>query len=320
MSLSDYPKFFRKKFSCQNIGYRALTVYHQCKAMGFSDNNVITKLAFDNNVDLLSAKWIKHYLKDVRKEYKDDKDINAEVVVANRITSEVKDVWLLRDALSMYYFHKREMIDFKAEPFRPGFFRKTLVYNHNYLSALVREDVALRDKREYPYDESYNKFNRQVEDYSFTLPKNSVELVRLANVMSNCVAGYSSKILYKQSIIVYATNNDMIKNYIENGENDEANIFDAIKDGIKRGKIQEPLCIELSPLSLSEQKGQLVRQWQERQIVRQCYTVSNHIPSEETGEIAKKYFDAIGYDYSNNIINNRLNGRYFDYDGMGLPF
>ncbi len=300
-NLGSYPKTITKRY--HHEGVSVLVRYLSLKHIGFENPDAINSL--------LNSVWhphsftaLKRYLPAVKKVYQGS-NVNCDMLVAKRMEDS-----FAFDSLNMLNAHILRSRKYKnLEKLEPNFYKKSLKDVHNYLSALTRSDLALINRVDYEYDESYKIFEKTIKGYSFILPKNTEELTRLAKVMNNCVAGYSRAIKQKASIIVYATNNKNIIDYVR----ENIGSYNELIDAYKKNKIDAPLCIELSPnvKASGEVNQEDFRMYGyvgcATRVVRQCFEPYNNVPSEVSYSIAKKYFDTIGYRYKEERINKTIN-------------
>ena len=330
----DIPKWLKKylvtKATNANEAVNIINRYLKLTQIGFTDLNVIKKmLSFEHSILFEEAQknLLKFYFNRLKEYYAKDIFLNIDTIFLNRIFDNEK-CYLVNDSLRMFYTHmKNEKNNQNIPKLKHNFFKKSLVENHDYLSSVMRKDNAILSLVDYNYKDEILNFEKEIDGLSFLLPKNSFELTRLSEIMSNCVAGYSNNIKSGNSIIVYATDNQEVIDYIQ-GKIDLENVYQFSKK-----LSRSPLCIELSPYK----KGEINQNFDEKyysyygyngsgyNVVRQCFERNNNLPSVENGNIANKYFDMLKYhhrDFSIPFKKDRIthyceDNEEIDFD---LPF
>lgn len=109
----------------------------------------------------------------------------------------------------------------------------------NTVRIVSRDDNALKP---FKYNDVERELECDIDDFTFTLPKNGMDLARLGSIFHNCVGGYSSYVHDEECIIVYAKEGKEYKLCIElskeNGEY-KANQIKSFYNEIPRGKDAE---------------------------------------------------------------------------------
>lgn len=275
------PKFVKK---CGDLDI--LDKYINMHNIGITDINAIKVLL--NNRCFCEVKHCKVYYKDLKKYYIGT-NVNADMVFANRLTS---DYQLSYDAVNMYYMairHRKYHKDKNLIPLRKDILKLSLKDMHDYLAKVLRNDIAIINYREYK-DSDYDFFEKEIEGYKFILPRNSVEVTRMADIFQNCVAGYAPRIS-KDEIIMYATNNQDIINYIQNDIGDYIQIRKNISD--------EPACIEIRKTYRTMFEGfseEEIANYPKYEVI-QNYTLNNRTPDDRLQCITTEYFDSIKAKY-----------------------
>ena len=295
---NPFPKFVIKMIKANQT-----TIYNYCllKKMGIKDINVFKKLLIEFNFKMKMDFYLVHYHK-LLEEYYDGKNENVDLIFFNRLKSvnyfsktyppkawtgeEYKKEMEGRDSLRMLYFafrNRRLYPEVNLEPLIPNLLKKGLDDMHNYLARICRCDLCLIDYKEYDLSQS-EKYEIKVDDYNFLMPRNSLELARLADVMNNCVAGYNLRINLDE-VIVYATNSKKMLEYVQTGK------YDNITDGttIRKLLIEEgnyPSCIEIASLKNKETQAF-------EKVATQNYTFENNSPQDTLKEVTEKYFERI---------------------------
>lgn len=271
------PKFVKK---CEDLD--VLDKYINVHNIGIKDVNAIKVLL--NNRCFCEVKHCKVYYKALKKYYIGT-NVNADMVFANRLTS---DYQLSYDAVNMYYMairHRTHHKDKNLIPLRKDILKLSLKDMHDYLAKVLRNDIAIINYREYK-DSDYDFFEKEIDGYKFILPRNSVEVTRMADIFQNCVAGYAPRIS-KDEIIMYATNNQDIINYIQNDIGDYIQIRKNIGD--------EPACIEIRKNHRTMFEGfsqEEIDAYPKYEVI-QNYTLNNRTPDEKLEHVTHKYFDSI---------------------------
>ena len=231
-----------------NDNQQILCRYGICKYLGLKDINVIKKfldLSISTGELQYNGGALKLYYTYLKKYYK-GKVKNIELLLFNRLNELMdKRYFILYDSLRMFQNAILVRRRNKDKPFK-NLDMNYLIKNglndiHDTLSQISRDDNNILNYKDFDVVNDYEKYESTINGYQFLMPHNSSELIRLADIMKNCVASYQSNILDKRSIIVYATNNDEIIDYIKNGNGD-------IKDltiRLEKNDIPSPACIEL---------------------------------------------------------------------------
>ena len=246
--------------------YDILDSYSLCKNLKLKDINVIKKF-IDARIGLsdIPFKEVKVYFKYL-KDYYEGKVKNVELLLFNRITEATEDAsrtaytihgnrckvdklsinYAVKDALRMFKTAVNLRKYVKDKPFKKldmtYLVKNSLKDVHDTLSQISRDDIAVLNYKNFDEVNDYEKYEKEVGSQKFLMPRNSCELIRLADIMRNCVASYQNNIMRKSSIIVYATNNDEIINYIRNGEGD----LKDLTNKLEADKIPSPACIEIA--------------------------------------------------------------------------
>ena len=148
---------------------------------------------------------------------------NIELLLVNRLDFN-RDNQICLDSIRMFYDALR-----CREEYPDKFFKKLdyeyLLKNslkdiHDKLSLITRDDKIAMKYKEYNIEKDLPIFEKEIEGYQFLMPRNSAEIIRLADIMHNCVASYDDKMANGSSKIVYACNNQDVINYIKTGEGD----------------------------------------------------------------------------------------------------
>lgn len=277
------PKFVKKLVSKGYYGdLNMLDKYINIYNIGIKDTNAIKILL--NDCTIYETKYCKVYYRDLKKYYIGT-NVNADMVFANRLTS---DYHISYDTVHMYYMamkHRRYHKDKNLIPLRKDILKLSLKDLHDYLAKIIRNDIAIINYREY-IDSDYEFFEKEIDGYKFILPRNSVEVTRMADIFQNCVAGYATRIS-RDEIIMYATNNQDIINYIQNDIGDYIQIRKNIGD--------EPACIEIIKNHRTMFEGfseEEIANYPKYEVI-QNYTLNNKTPDEKLERVTHKYFDSI---------------------------
>ena len=237
-----------------------LDAYSLCKALKLKDVNIIKKF-INSRIGLndVNYKEVKLYYKYLQKYYTGkvknielllfnrlaDNDLNGNVAVAQGRYNRVIDN-NVRDSLQMFYKAITFRRYIKDKPFKKLDIDYLITHSlkdiHDTLSQISRDDTTVLHYQNFDEVNDYETFEKEVGNQKFLMPRNSCELVRLADIMRNCVASYQSNIMRKFSIIVYGTNNDEIINYIRNGEGD----LKDLTNKLEANQIPSPACIEIA--------------------------------------------------------------------------
>jgi hypothetical protein len=230
--------------------------YYLYKKLNFKDVNIAKNFCINQFGSVIDSLNIDDYVKyyNLLKDYYKDKNENVDLIFYNRLKSsnmievdkEKNYDWSIKkregmDSMKMLIqvFKNREKYPNKdLIPLEPNILKKKLYEIHNYLSKIIRDDVAKIKYREYNLEDS-PKFEKTIKKYNFLMPRNSLELARLANIFDNCVAGYSNYIS-KNEIIIYATDSNEMIEYVKNNVGDA----DIIKNKLKKEQ-KYPACIEI---------------------------------------------------------------------------
>lgn len=305
---------------------RMLYGYGVCRRLKITDINVIRKFLTMyksiSDYDIYSGysfKGITHYYKYL-KQYYEGKVKNIELLLANRLCYNSTDydtthkyvdsLNMFNEALDIRKKHPEKK--FKALPME-YLIKHSLKDIHDTLSTIIRDDKLALNFKEFDMGKR-NKYERDVNGYKFLMPENNMELSRLSDIMKNCVAGYDWRIERGESIIVYATDNDDVINYIKNGEGD----IKYLTTKMENDEILSPACIELNEkLKVQEECNpgiidlylpnynnpcNFVNYIKEKcdntdLILRQCYARHNkHVDEKNPNldEACQKYFTNIG--------------------------
>lgn len=252
---------------------KSLTCLFDLIELELKDTNVILSFVKNTSIPTYDILKAKKYFKKLKKFYKNTSN-NPEVVLYKRFASSNNFNYYIFGMLDEEMIIERKYKDVDISYLSDSWYKLPLKDLHDRLSKLLRGNRAIIDKIDFSYSSNVLDFQRKIDDYEFILPKNSIELVRLAQVMNNCVAGYNTYIQNGSSIIVYACKNQKVKNFILSGE--------SFNDDLKR---MNTVCIELSPYEIDSRK-----------IVRQYYGYSNRSVELEAKETLNKYFNSIGYE------------------------
>lgn len=238
------PKSIRKAIG-QNVNYLVL-YWELTNTLKFKDVNVIKRILESPYPDNFNkgAFWMQKlvlYYKELCKYYKGTNN-NVESILANRLLRGDKG-YVMSDALQMFAtaIKLRRSSYGKSkglEPFDYSYLKKDLTDLHEYLSKLSRRDEAKLNYRE--YDLSLSPYlEKEVNGYSILMPRNSDEVVRLSEIMHNCVASYAKRIDLDE-IILYATNYQGMIDYIREGIGEAEKICNYLKT-----TENYPACIEI---------------------------------------------------------------------------
>jgi len=243
--------------------HNILDSYSLCKTLKLQDVNIIKKF-IDSRVGLndFTIKEVKLYYKYL-KAYYEGKVKNIELLLFTRLTEGSKPYvevprnttvqpinslsieYQVRDSLQMFYKAMMLRRYVKDKPFKKldmtYLIKNSLKDIHDTLAQISRDDIAVLNYKNFDEVNDYEKYEKEVGDQKFLMPRNSCELIRLADIMRNCVASYQDNIMRKSSIIVYGTSSDEIINYIREGE---GNLTD-LTNKLEANQIPSPACIEL---------------------------------------------------------------------------
>jgi len=278
--------------------------YGVCKYIGLKDINIIKQfLDLDISKSELqySGNSLKLYYNYLKKYYK-GKLKNIEVLLLNRL-KELTDTnhCTLFDSLRMFQRAILVRRRYKDKPFKhldmDYLLKNGLRDIHDTLSQISRDDTNILNYKVFDDVSNYEKYEFTINGYQFLMPRNSSELIRLADIMKNCVASYQLNILYKTSIIVYATDNAEIIDYIRN------NIGD-IKDltsRLEKDDIQSPACIELREQHVLEYKSDESSNSSAEELnVTQCFGRHNHSLQKVNPNLyttCEKYFNNLNANF-----------------------
>lgn len=238
------PKSIRKAIG-QNLN--SLVLYWELtNTLEFKDVNVIKRILESPYSDNFSGGgfWMQKlvlYYKELCKYYKGTNN-NVENILANRLLKDCKG-YIKSDAIQMFVtaIKLRRSSYGKSkglEPFDYSYLKKDLTDLHEYLSKLNRRDEAKLNYRE--YDLSLSPYlEKEVNGYSILMPRNSDEVIRLSEIMHNCVASYAKRIDLDE-IILYATNYQGMIDYIREGIGEAEKICNYLKT-----TENYPACIEI---------------------------------------------------------------------------
>ena len=219
-----------------------------CYAMETSENFDLHILS---RFDTIMTKSVKLYYK-LLNDYYNNTNLNVGKIFIDRLRyGEVSDYngspmrtsssWERDDALRMLrdcYWRRKFNHKINFKPFDNKMLKKSLVDLHEYLSKLSRSDEAMINYREYDLSLA-PLYEKRVGDYQFILPRNNEEVVRLSEIMSNCVASYAKRISLNE-IILYATNSKEMIDYIREDVGDAKDIANKLAK-----EKNYPACIEL---------------------------------------------------------------------------
>ena len=288
MPNSTLPKYIIKEVQEDGeLNCQKLRIYFSCYNAGIKDINVIKQFVQNG----FSIEDTDVYYYHLLKKYYKGKNENVDLIFLNRIKPLFKrwdeDSRKATDSIRMLgqvFRRRRGKYKNKLAPLKEGLLKKSLIDMHDYLSATVRQDIAKINYREYDM-KNQDEFEHEVDGYNFILPRNSLEVARMADIFQNCVAGYASRINEKE-IILYATNTNEVTNYVRNAVGDPKIIREHI---VSSGNY--PACIEISKsYETNKDTGEVII----HKILQQNYTLNNHRPEKELAAVTEKYFNMIG--------------------------
>ena len=225
-----------------------LKAYRLTKSLKFKNADVIRSFV-SKFAEGDSYRWtsitpqLKTYYKHLKEMY-EGKVKNIELLLVNRLDFNKHNQTCL-DSIRMFYDALR-----CREEYPDKFFKKLdyeyLLKNslkdiHDKLSLITRDDKIAMKYKEYNLEKDLPIFEKEIEGYQFLMPRNSAEIIRLVDIMHNCVASYDDKMAKGSSKIIYACNNQDVINYIKTGEGDPKYLDNAIENG----DIPAPACIEI---------------------------------------------------------------------------
>jgi len=265
----------------------ALLGYFTALEIKLTDINVIRNFCLIYSRDISSHSLKKYYNQLCI--YYANKNENIDLIFYNRIKILFDNTKknslkrkLAQDSLSMVnqVFSNRSRFPGKnLQPLKPNLLKKGLDDMHNYLSRIVRDDLAKIYYKEYTFY-NFSKFEKNVDGYHFLMPKNSLELARIATIFDNCVAGYNLKIKSSSENIIYGTPSQEMIDYIQNDIGDPIIIRKKMKE-----EKQYPVCIEICK--------QLIDNKYERFYVSQNLSFNNQNPNSKVKKITAKYFKSV---------------------------
>ena len=279
-----------------------LKAYRLTKSLKFKNADVIrsfvSKFPAGNSFGWGSITiQLKTYYKHLKEMY-EGKVKNLELLLVNRLDFNQHNQICL-DSIRMFYDALR-----CREEYPDKFFKKLdyeyLLKNslkdiHDTLSLITRDDKIVMKYKEYNLEKDLPIFEKEVDGYQFLMPRNSGEIIRLAEIMHNCVASYDDKMAKGSSKIIYACNNQDVINYIKTGEGD----YKYLDNAIENGDIPSPACIEIGRKKVRYSD---VIHWHSSDEddcnieMRQCYAPHNRllsIDNPELDSICNKYWESI---------------------------
>lgn len=285
--------------------------YLRAKDCGIKDKNALLKIIKNTGVSDIDANYIftqspkysKLYYKLLKKYYKNT-NVNVDCLMISRLENASNSYYLAFDALRMLHsavWCRRLNKKVELKPFDYSKLKLSLKDLHEYLSQVIRADRAAFHYKIYDMSEA-SIYNQMVDDYLFLLPKNSDEVVRLSEIMQNCVAGYASRISLDE-IIVYATNDSSVIEYITEGIGDYKEIRERL---MKENKY--PACIELqkrykiNPVVMTRGNSSVAFSAPEDESTKQLcviqnYSLNNKSITEQAlphlREVTTKYFNLL---------------------------
>ena len=221
--MNGYNKF------CENYGIKnyktlhkiylekdimAVIAYKGLVEAGFKDKNImnsvygtpVSKLFYysDNTFDYYAA--VQHFCRRLAAEKSEKSIINF----FNKTVSKVKDMNIIHDAIKIFNNYYDEFTqEFKDDVFKDGFTERI----HD---ELVKYDYGKKNKNiVFKYTEKQLQLEDDIDGYSFRLPKESYELLKIGTVLHNCVGTYRDNVLGHYCTIVYAVKNGIYKLCIE---------------------------------------------------------------------------------------------------------
>lgn len=244
-NICDYPKYIRKLLGKDTFCYKEMLLYKYLylKKIKFTNTEVIKEL-LDSSSTMIGNYSQAQYIKHIRRFYK-GKNVDVDTIIMDRFKINKLNSWEFHDVFRMFdqcLFRRRTMKDKKFPELNMSkIFKNNLKDVHDYLSEISRTDIAIENYNR--YDNITIELDDVVGDYLFFQPRDSIELTRLASIMSNCVAGYNDKIKRGECKIIYAVNRNcpQILDYIRNGVGN----LQTLQIEIKSQKLPQTLCIEL---------------------------------------------------------------------------
>ena len=253
--------------------------------------NYFSNYDYSKDFSLYAFVNSKNFFNDFRKFYRGTNN-NADKLFFDRA---IKASYY-KDTLELYNSHKEKEEKFEnIQKFNTKWFKLNFNDLHEKLSELAISDNAVMVNLTYKYSENVLNLEGKTDNYTFLLPKTSQQVSRLAELCSNCVAGYIDHI-NDTCLIMYGYKDQKVKDFIE-GKN---KLSDA---EISELRNSEPLCIELTPYKKVPSKIKFepsdVRRYGylgcADNVVCQCYTFYNKYPSPNTSKIVNQFFDDIHY-------------------------
>ena len=259
--------------------------------IGIKDINVLNKIATLSKMPTKLGKinFLKIYYNELKKYYK-DKNENVDLIFYNRVknsfdynSSEAKDSLRM---LSLIIHNRKKEQKVKLRTFDYKILKKDLIEMHDYLARLVRNDVALLNYKKYEFSFS-KQIEKRYENYNFLIPKNNIELARIADLFDNCVAGYVNKI-NEYDFVLYATNSEDFINYVKNEKGNP----DSIREKLD-SEGETPACIEIIREVQKDENG---KKFYQRKCV-QARSFHNMALNSKTRKVIKSYFKDINCNF-----------------------
>ena len=279
-----------------------LKAYRLTKSLKFKNADVIRSFV-SKFAEGDSYRWtsmtpqLKTYYKHLKEMY-EGKVKNIELLLVNRLDFN-RDNQICLDSIRMFYDALR-----CREEYPDKFFKKLdyeyLLKNslkdiHDKLSLITRDDKIAMKYKEYNLEKDLPIFEKEIEGYQFLMPRNTAEIIRLADIMHNCVASYDDKMAKGSSKIIYACNNQDVINYIKTGEGD----YKYLDNEIENGDIPAPACIEIGRKKVRYSNTIYYDSSDEDDCnieMIQCYAPHNRLLSvnnPELDSICNKYWESI---------------------------
>ena len=307
----DLPTYVKKLFAeeskpdahlfCESIAgknERVLKAYRLSKSLKFKNVDAIRAIIEKFKEDEFYG-WrdmtveLKTYYKHLSELY-EGKVKNIEMLLVNRLDFKNHNQTCV-DSIHMFYDALRLRAEYPDKKFKKldmeYLLKNSLNDIHNELSLISRDDKITLKYKEYNLEKDLPIFEKEVDGYQFLMPRNSGEIIRLAEIMHNCVASYDDRMADGSSKIIYACNNQDVINYIKTGEGNYTILNTAIEDGV----IPAPACIEIgyahyyNVFSLDEENEDTLE-------MRQCYAPHNRRLDHNNPElktICDKYFESV---------------------------
>lgn len=219
----------------------ALLAYSILTKAGFKDKNVMMNIL--NTVDLNRIIRIKEDFICFMNEYLQKKPETSAAGFINKAHSRY-----YFDTLNMFNEYRKHI----AGPIVDDIIENGLTeYNHDVLAKLSQ--IIENDHIIFNYNDNDLKYECEIGEYKFIIPRRTEDLIQLGIDMKNCVASYCKNVIEKKSLMVCAEKNGEKKICIE----------------IRKNKVVQ--AFEKKNVMLSEESENVMWAWMDKYGLEKCY-------------------------------------------------